>query len=129
MSSSAVLDELRELIARHCVTVAGKSRELSSVLVKLSEPQVSLAQTVEAAISLTHEIRGSAGSIGFSEVSSAATALENFLKTLRGLQTCAPAAALDEISCRLDALTEATASLRPESSHLYNADVSAMIRR
>ena len=123
-----VIEELRELIARHCLTVADKSNQLSSLLSALNDPHASPADTVEAAISLTHEIRGSAGSIGFGEVLSTATALEGFLKTLRGVQARAPDDAVEEVLCRLKALTEATARLTPESSHLYYADISAMIR-
>ncbi len=109
------------------MTVAGKSEQLSALLAGLGDPHGNPAATVEAAISLTHEIRGSAGSIGFGEVFSAATALEGFLKTLRGVHTRAPAGAVEEALCRLEALAETTKRLRPESSHLYYADVSAMI--
>jgi hypothetical protein len=72
-------EELRALITRHCGTIAGKVESLAGMVTTLKSNRAHSGETLVMAIALTHEIRGSAGSIGFRDVFKVSSALEESL--------------------------------------------------
>jgi HPt (histidine-containing phosphotransfer) domain-containing protein len=116
-------EELRALIARHCGTIAGKVESLSGIVTGLARGGAHAGEQIVTAIALAHEIRGSAGSIGFRDVFKAATALEDSLKVLSKA-----GGAADNTVDRMNALADIALNLRPESSSLFDADLSGLAR-
>ncbi len=117
-------DELRALITRHCGTIAGKVESLAGMVTSLKHGSSHTGETLVMAIALTHEIRGSAGSIGFRDVFKTASALEDSLKVLSKTGR----EASDETFERMNALANLALNLRPEVSSLFDADLSGIAR-
>lgn len=121
-------EELRALITRHCGTIAGKVESLAGIVTSLKHSPSRSGEALVMAIALTHEIRGSAGSIGFREVFKHASALEDSLKILskRGVVPDPDSSA--ETFKQMNALSNLVLNLRPEASTLFDADLSGIAR-
>lgn len=111
-------EELRALIERHCVTIARSTAELATLLKRAPDNE-----SLTPALAITHEIRGSSGSIGFINVSEAAAELELALKALDS-ESDGPGPWKRAIAS-LESLEHTTRALRPEHSRLYDSDLSA----
>lgn len=120
--------ELRTLITRHCGTIAGKVESLAGIVVNLKHDPAHAGETLVMAIALTHEIRGSAGSIGFRGVFKTASDLEDSLKALSKKGDIPDADAAAEAFERMNALSNLALNLRPEASTLFDADLSGVAR-
>ena len=115
--------ELRELISRHCLTLTVELEDISQCLARLDAPGASPGPIVAEAIGLSHKIKGSSGSLGFSSISAAASLLEHYL---RGLNPEAKALTYEEqegIRDHLSCLDRLIHSASPKDSALYNAQI------
>jgi HPt (histidine-containing phosphotransfer) domain-containing protein len=117
-------EQLRALIERHCVTIREYVDAIGQLLTRISEPSSSRPEALTEAESLAHQLKGSSGSIGFPDVSTAATALDNHLKYL-----CASDGTMteEEQAKLLDLygeLRRISAGISPESSTLYGMTIS-----
>ena len=120
--------ELRTLITRHCGTIAGKVESLAGIVTNLRHNPAHAGETLVMAIALTHDIRGSAGSIGFRDVFKTATNLEDALKVLSKKGDIPDAAAAAEAFEQMNALSDLALNLRPEASTLFDADLYGVAR-
>ncbi len=117
-----VQDKLRSLIKVHCVTIKDSVSELEAGLASLHEPSDRQSEfIIEDARSLTHQLKGSSGSIGFGNVSNAAAILDDYLKTISGPDRRLNTSELQRIFHMLDTLRRETESISPERSSLYHA--------
>lgn len=120
-------EELRALITRHCGTIAGKVESLAGIVTNLRHSSSHAGETLVMAIALTHEIRGSAGSIGFRDVFKHASVLEDSLKRL-SKRDAIDAETSAETLQQMNALSDLVITLRPEASSLYDADLSDLAK-
>ena len=109
--------QLRALIKRHCITLAEQVATIGRLLAesRCDEKRNSIAR----AQSVTHQIKGTAGSIGFAAVSSAAEELDDILKLLAQEPTASTEQMLvvRELFARLKELSHGA---KPELSTLYS---------
>lgn len=120
-------DQLRALIRKHCETVARRVQALGAELGRLSARGTDHAAVLRAARESAHQITGASGAMGFRAVSAAAQTLERYLEELAHAGPPLPSAARQAVM-RLYADLQATAqAATPESSTLYNADLSQVI--
>jgi HPt (histidine-containing phosphotransfer) domain-containing protein len=122
-------EQLRALVERHHIHLV---EQISTVRQLLAPPDATGAlpatQVVEAE-SIMHQMKGTAGSMGFPDIGAAATALDNTLKTLKTLPGPIPAAQLELPLGQLADLQRITERTTPAMSKLYNADLSGLARR
>ncbi len=121
-------EQLRVLVERHLVNLAGQLATVTELLTANGEGEtLPVAKAVEAE-EITHQVKGTAGSMGFADIGTAASALDECLKVLRkspGPITAAQLQPALELHAVLRRITEATT---PNMSSLYNADVSKLAR-
>lgn len=120
-------DQLKALIERHCHTIR-MTVETVGINLELGcgTPGGRLNSLVEAE-SLTHQLKGSSGSLGFPHVSITASALNEHLKHL-----CAAGRALsgpekDRLFVLYEALKSTTTTVSPDNSNLYPRTSSTSI--
>jgi len=117
-------EQLRALIERHCVTLREHVDAVGRNLRRSFGPPEGDLDALAEAESLAHQLKGSSGSIGFSQVSAAATTLDDHLKTLcalGGRMNEAQRARLFELYDELRTIAEA---ISPEKSTLYHATLN-----
>ncbi len=119
-----VQEQLRALIERH---VANLGEQLSTVadLLTPSGAMLPVAQADEAE-GIMHQLKGTAGSMGFPEVGAVAAELDEHLKVLKNSPEAIPAAKLQPTLDLLAKLKRLSESTTPEMSTLYNADLSRL---
>jgi len=113
-------DRLRQLINRHCTWLHDTMPALRHNLLPLITQGQADCEAVRAAKVMSHQIKGSSGSVGFGEISAAATELDNHLSKL--MQAGSPAGAderklLENLCIKL---ANIVATVTPETSALYN---------
>jgi len=121
-------ERLRDLVERHHVNLV---EQIATVGRLLTPPEdgspLPLPRIIEAQ-GITHQMKGTAGSMGFPDVGAAAATLDESLKSLeKGPGPIAPGqlqAALDLMST----LCSIAAATTPEMSTLYNADLSKLAK-
>ncbi len=119
-----VLDKLRSLIKVHCVTIKDNVSELEAGLSRLyGQADQQSGCIIEDARGLTHQLKGSSGSIGFRNVSSAAALLDDYLKSVSELDRKLNDSELQRISHMLDKLKREAVAIAPEHSSLYHAQL------
>lgn len=117
-----VLDKLRSLIKVHCVTIKDSVSELEASLSGLyGQADRQSEFIIEEARGLTHQLKGSSGSIGFRDVSNAAAILDDYLKSISGMDRKLNDSELQRIFHMLGKLKRVTATISPEHSSLYHA--------
>mgnify|MGYP002173287622 CR=1 FL=1 len=117
-------DQLRNLVRTHHVNLLAQIDKLDQMIAGLDAGNAACAQGVTEAEGLCHQIKGAGGSIGFADVSRAATVLDDHLKSLVALNGDVTASQIQEsvdLSADLQRIANETT---PESSTLFNADLS-----
>ena len=107
-------DKLRALVKRHCVTLAEQVATIGRLLDEA--PCDGTVNPIARAQSITHQIKGTAGSMGF--VSSAAAVLDDNLKLLAHEPTASAEQMrlIRELFARLKGMSD---EAKPETSSLY----------
>lgn len=125
-----VQDQLRALLERHCATVRQNVDSIGRMLREVSAPGIRPAAAVGRAEALAHQLKGSSGSVGFPEVSSAAKALDDQLKLLCAIgDDTAILSQMAGVHSLYDELKRQASAITPQSSTLYDIDLSAIARR
>jgi HPt (histidine-containing phosphotransfer) domain-containing protein len=75
-------DDLTEVLVRHRGWLAVRLEEIAACMEASLSPAAQTGTKLGHALEIVHQIKGTSGSIGFREVSSAAEALEAHLKSL-----------------------------------------------
>lgn len=117
-------DQLRDLVRTHHVNLLAQIDKLGEMLTSLDAADAACAQAVAEAEGLCHQIKGAGGSIGFADVSRAATILDDHLKSLVASGGDVTAAQIQTSIGLSDDLQRIARETTPESSTLYNADLS-----
>jgi HPt (histidine-containing phosphotransfer) domain-containing protein len=121
-------DQLRVLIERNHTKLLEQVASVAQLLAERDrEGNLEPAPLVEAQ-RLTHQMRGAAGSIGFGEIGAAAAALDENLKVLCKGSGAVPGNHLQPSLVLLAALRTVAGRTKPETSTLYNADLSRFAR-
>jgi HPt (histidine-containing phosphotransfer) domain-containing protein len=121
--------QLRTLVERHHANFAEQLETVARLLQPADEDSgaVPQARVVEAQ-AITHQMKGTAGSMGFAQVGAAATALDDSLKLLKRIPDPIQPAQRQASIDLLATLQSVTARTTPETSTLYNADLSQLNR-
>jgi HPt (histidine-containing phosphotransfer) domain-containing protein len=124
--SSAVTmqDQLRALLRVHHGNLLHQIDRLGRMLARIDASDAGCAGAIAEAEGLAHQIKGAGGSIGFAEISRAATELDDRLKTLAALQGAVTADQVQAALAHFAELERIAGQTTPESSTLYHADLS-----
>jgi len=117
-----VQQQVRDILTRYCAKLPGQLEILDDALSNRSAvgaPSLTITEIWE----ITHEMRGTAGSLGFADISAAAAALDDNLKLL-GKQDGVSAAELRVSKTLFARLREIASQATPQKSKLYDADLS-----
>lgn len=117
-------EQLQALIERHCVTIRKYVDTIGCHLSRIGEPDLPEAEALTEAENLAHQLKGSSGTIGFHEVSAAATALDDYLKLLCVSNEAITEKMLAKLLDLYGDLKNIAEKISPESSTLYPTAVS-----
>jgi HPt (histidine-containing phosphotransfer) domain-containing protein len=114
-------EQLRALIERHLVNLAEQLATVTQLLTPADEtlPAAQVAQ----AEAIMHQLKGTAGSMGFAEIGAAASALDETLKVLKESAEPIRASELTPALELLSTLRRLAETTTPAMSTLYNADL------
>jgi HPt (histidine-containing phosphotransfer) domain-containing protein len=115
-------DRLNILLEKHCQTIKTNVHAVGRLLTEVAEGSTSdpLA-SVQAAEALAHQLKGSSGTAGFHELSTAATALDDCLKPLCSTDSSGVLAGIDEAMALYRPLEGIALETTPTKSALYFA--------
>jgi CheY-like chemotaxis protein len=119
--AAEVRARLRDLLCRHCAGLAHQTEELEQLLQQGLDPNCVSREPLLKARSITHQAKGTSGSVGFPDMSKAAAALDDLLRVLAeqtGAISPSQAQAAKELFGKFEA--EGAACV-PERSTLYYA--------
>ena len=119
--------EILQLLERHCQTLRTEIDELAGRLAWVDGESGPDGARLAEDIARVHKIKGSSGSIGFSDVSTAARDLEFALRKVAEKGAGNPSTRQEIRQC-LTAFAEKIADTRPEHSRLYALDFSEFDR-
>ncbi|WP_141700781.1 hypothetical protein [Methyloceanibacter superfactus] len=117
-------DQLRTLVRTHHVSLLAQIDKLGQMIAGLDAADPACAEAVAETEGLCHQIKGAGGSIGFADISHAATILDDQLKSLVALGGTVTAGHIEPAIALFDDLQRIARDTTPESSTLYNADLS-----
>jgi len=116
-------EQMRDLLRRYCTKLFGQLEILDQLLSQSCGIDAPSQVPLTEAQNITHEMRGTSGSLGFSDISAAASALDNDLKLLATQDRVAQSQL--QISKILFArLRKIASQATPQKSALYFADLS-----
>lgn len=114
-------EQMRALLKRYCTKLFGQLEILDQLLSQSCGTQSS-APLAEAE-DITHEMRGTSGSLGFPDISTAASALDKHLKLL-ATQDRVAQSELQISKTLFERLRKIASQATPQKSTLYDADFS-----
>jgi HPt (histidine-containing phosphotransfer) domain-containing protein len=121
-------EQLRALVHRHHANFAEQISALHQLLAHCDRNGlVAGAQVIQAQV-ITHQMKGTAGSMGFVNVGIAAAALDTSLKNLKTVAGPISTAQLQGSLDLLDDLRRNAQATTPEMSTLYNVDLSQLAK-
>ncbi len=118
-------DQLRALLERGCASLKDQVESVGSLLSGCATRGDGAANSIAEAQAITHQIKGTGGSIGYMDLAGAATALDDNLKRLvsSGQIDAQQLRIANELFARLQVRA---GELSCEKSTLYNLDLSAL---
>ena len=117
-------DQLRALVREHHGNLLKQIDRLGQVLSSINVPDAGCVDVIAEAKALAHQIKGAGGSIGFQDVSSSATLLDDYLKELVALGPQITPDQMQRSLALFGDLQRTAQGTTPESSTLYSADLS-----
>jgi HPt (histidine-containing phosphotransfer) domain-containing protein len=121
-------EQLRCLIERHHTHLHEQIATVGRLLALQNEDRAHWGARVVEAQGITHQLKGTAGSMGFANVGAAANVLDESLKVLKSTQDSISPEQLDGSLVHLETLRRIAEQTTPEMSALYNADLSRLSR-
>lgn len=121
-------EQLRQLVIRHHANL----HEQIAIVTQLLEARDEQGQRRPGAVEaqgITHQLKGTAGSMGFPVVSAAASALDDNLKVLKRETPPIPEERLKPSLDLLAELRRIADETTPEMSTLYNVDLKQLARQ
>ncbi len=123
-----IQEQLRALVERHLVNLGEELATATDLLTPKSDTgTLPLAQIIEAQ-EITHKLKGTAGSMGFSDIGATASALDEILKTLKTQPDPITPEQLQPALELLGKLRGIAENTTPAMSALYNADLSKLAK-
>jgi HPt (histidine-containing phosphotransfer) domain-containing protein len=119
-----IQEQLRALVERHLVNLVEQLATVTELLTPKGGA-LAVAHVVEAQ-AVMHQLKGTAGSMGFRDVGAAAGALDENLKTLAKRTGPIPTAELQPAQELLGTLRRIAEGTTPAMSALYDADLSKL---
>lgn len=113
-------EKLRKLIDRHCTWLHDTMPALRHNLSPLLQEGDADNDAVRAAKVISHQIKGSSGSVGFLEISEAATKLDGHIGQLMQAEAAASPEDRQTLDALCDELQNIVAIVEPQTSSLYN---------
>jgi HPt (histidine-containing phosphotransfer) domain-containing protein len=120
-----IQQQLRALVRQHHRTMRAQLDRIGQLLEEAAGNRAQCPALVGQAKSIAHQIKGSAGTIGFARISRAATNLDSSLKEILVREIAGPAS-LDRSLLFFSDLKRVLESTSPEQSSIYNADLSRL---
>jgi HPt (histidine-containing phosphotransfer) domain-containing protein len=117
-------EQLRTLLRGHHGNLLTQIDRLGQMLSSLCAQSACDPASVVEAEGLAHQIKGAGGSIGFAEISGLATVLDDYLKDMVKLGAEVTPGQMRPCLGLFEELQRTAAQTTPESSTLYNADLS-----
>lgn len=118
-----VQDQLRDLLKRHCTSLLDQIETLDQLISQNGDTSVQSSAPIAKAQNITHQMKGTSGSMGFLEVSSAASMLDDELKLL-AKQDRISQPQLQFSKDLLVRLRKIASQATPQKSTLYDADLA-----
>ena len=120
-------EKIRSLLDKGTENLVAQVREVSRLLLERHSESANIT-SIAAAQAITHQIKGTSGSIGFTQLAAAASALDDELKT--HLKHSGLSGGLRSgYSALLVSLQSAAEQTTSERSTLYNVDLSTSAKR
>lgn len=119
--AAEVRARLRDLLARHCIALARQTDELGRLLQQGLDPDCSTREPLLTARSITHQAKGTSGSVGFPDMTNAAAALDDLLQVLITQDGPIPPVDVEAARALFDRFGAEAAACVPERSTLYHA--------
>lgn len=116
-------ERMRDLLKRYCTNLSGQLEILDQFLSQNCDIDARSSVPLAEAQNITHEMRGTSGSLGFSDIAAAASALDNDLKLLATLDHISQAR-LRISKAHFARLRKTASQATPQGSTLYFADLS-----
>ncbi|WOI58253.1 Hpt domain-containing protein [Palleronia sp. LCG004] len=107
-------DKILDLVTRHCATLRVEAAEIDAAMADLARDP---SGTGSDLVGRVHKLKGSSGSIGFTEISELCRQMEEILRAAQGRPRTE--ADLTEIRARHAMLRDRIAGIAPEHSTLY----------
>lgn len=121
-------EQLRALLRRHHGTIVEQAEAVARHFSEGLQDESSMPQHVTCILEIAHQIKGSSGSMGFREVSTAAAALETQLKALRGAGSAVGREEMRAVEGLINDFKRLASEAVPERSALYNVDIAKLAR-
>jgi len=116
-------EQLRALIERNHTKLLDQLATVTRLLAEREQEGPLEPGPIVAAQSITHQLKGAAGTIGFGMIGAAAAALDESLTTLLARGKSIAADQLERPLALLAALQHVAEETTPENSILYDADL------
>jgi HPt (histidine-containing phosphotransfer) domain-containing protein len=122
----SVQEQLRQLVHAHHSNFAKQLVSVERLLHSGDETGLVPAEQIADAQALSHQMKGTAGSMGFPIVGQAAAELDDILKGLKAEAVPVDATRMQAAREQLAKLQSIAAQTTPEMSTLYHADLSKL---
>lgn len=122
----SVLEKLRSLVHKHHANFVAQVGAVDRLLNEQNAEGCVAHENVAKAQEITHQMKGTAGSMGFPELGNMAADLDIELKRLRRIDGPVAPAEMRDALALLAALRSAATQTTPEMSKLYDTDLSQM---
>jgi hypothetical protein len=116
-------EQMRNLLTRYCTKLFGQLETLDQLLSQSCDIDTQGSVPLAEAQNITHEMRGTSGSLGYSDIAVAASALDKHLQLL-ATQGGVGQAQLQISETLFAQLRKIASQATPQKSTLYDADFS-----
>ena len=119
-----VQEQLRDLLKRYCTNLFDQVEMLEQLILRSCDVSAQSSAPISKARDITHQMKGTSGSMGFPDLAAAASALDDHLKLLAKQERVSQLQL--QISKELFVrLRKIASQITPQKSALFNADLSA----
>lgn len=121
--AAEVRSRLRDLLVRHCSGLARQTDEIGRLLAVGLAPDCCTREPLIKARTITHQAKGTSGSVGFPDMAKAATALDDLLHVLSTQAGAIAPSDVENANALFDQFKAMSEACTPDRSTLYNANL------
>jgi HPt (histidine-containing phosphotransfer) domain-containing protein len=122
-NAMTIQHQVRDLLKRYCTRLFDQIESLDRLLLQNRDDDAESSASIVEAENITHEMKGTAGSLGFSDITVAASALDDDLKLL-AMRVRISQSQLHVTKMLFARLRQIASQATPQKSALYDADLS-----